>query len=413
MIVNMLLPTRLRLHPSRPPNGHVLAGGVSAIVAVSILLGLLFLALSFFGGVLVSIGSLDHGTIDGFFDPRTHDLVFLMRIYAVLCPLLGGSIAALAHLHRRLGGHVLLVKFVGFTLSTSVLIFLLLTKLGREMPFQPLAKILTLPDDLDFIGRRLLLVWPARWISLHVTGLSPLHVYYVMQAAAICVTVSLIGIWSARFVGWGSAYLGQLLLVVFLCPTFGYYNYYDIFIVATYTGALLCLWDRRYLLFCLIAGIGTLNHENALLLAFVALAACYRRETPWKSAMVVGGTLLAWLIVKVGLSVAAPMHASFHYRVISNLWKPIHQPRAMLSSLVALSPAFLCTAFGWSAASGVLRRSAVFLLLPLVAVTYLFGLFDEPRQFDVFIPLAIAIALSALPRGDVRASLDFHGFLLT
>src|SRR5260370_13362740 len=159
-----------------------------------------------------------------------------------------------------------------------------------------------------------------------------------------------------------------MLLIVLVCPTFSYHNYYDIFIIATFTGALLCLWDRRYLVFCLIAGIGTLNHENTLILAFVALAVCYRRETRRKVAAVVGGTLMAWLIAKVGISIAVPMHASFHYRVITNLWQPVHQPRAILFSLVELSPMFLCTVLGWSEAS---RRvgSTAFIFIPLLAPT--------------------------------------------
>lgn len=378
----------------------------SRLVGVSVLLGLFFLTLSYFGSVLVFIASRDHGTIDGLFTPSKHDLALLMRVYAVVCPLLGAAIALLMRLYRHISQRAVSMKFLAFTISSSAIIFILLTRLAREREFYPLGTILTAPETLDVFGRRLLLVWPARWMSLHVVGLSPLHAYYATQAAAICVTVALIGIWSARFAGWRNAYLGQVLLIVMLCPTFGFHNYYDIFIVATFTGALLCLWDRRYLLFCLIAGIGTLNHENTLILAFVALAACYQRETPRKIAAVVGGTLAAWLVVKVGISVAVPMSASVHYRVITNLWKLVHQPRAILFSLVELSPMLFCTVFGWNVASRRLRRSALFLLVPLLAVTYLFGQFNESRQFDAFIPVAIALALCALPRGKSKVG---HG----
>lgn len=382
----------------------------SMLVGVSVLLGLFFLALSFFGSVLVFIASLDHGTADGLFALSERDLVLLMRGYAIVCPLVGGTIALLIWLHRHISPPILLVKFVTSTVSISALLFILLTRLAKEKWFYPLGTILSAPEALEVFGRRLLLVWPARWMYLHVVGLSPLHIYYVTQAAAICVTVSLIGIWSARFAGWRNAYLGQMLLIVLVSPTFSYHNYYDIFIIATFTGAFLCLWDRRYLIFCLISGLGTLNHENTLILAFVALAVCYRRETPRKVAAVVGGTLMAWLIAKVGISIAVPMHASFHYRVITNLWEPVHQPRAMLFSLVELSPMFLCTVFGWSEASRRLRSSA-FMLVPLLAVTYVFGKFEESRQFDAFVPAAIAFALSALPRvgSEVAHEDEDHG----
>jgi hypothetical protein len=305
--------------------------------------------------VLVFIASLDHGTSDGLFALSEHDQVRLMRMYAIVCPLVGGTLALLIRLYRHISQHAVLMKFVASTVFSSALLFILLTKLARERLFYPLGTILTAPETMDIFGRRLLLVWPARWISLHAPGLSPLDAYDVTQAAAICVTVGLIGIWSARFAGWRNAYLGQLLLIVMVCPTFDYHNDYDIFIIATFTGALLCLWDRRYLAFCLIAGIATLNHENTLILAFVALAVCYQRETPRKVAVVVGGTLVAWLGAKVGISVAIPTHAFLHYRVITNLCKLAHQPRAMLFSLVELLPMFLCTVFGWNVASRQLR----------------------------------------------------------
>ena len=221
--------------------GETVARYTSGLVGVSVLLGLFFLALSFFGSVLVFIASLDHGTSDGLFALSEHDLVLLMRIYAIVCPLVGGTVALLMRLYRHISQRTVLMKFVAFTVSSSALLFILLTKLARERLFYPLGTILTAPETLEVFGRRLLLVWPARWMSLHAAGLSPLRAYYVTQAAAICVTVSLIGIWSARFAGWRNAYLGQLLLIVMVCPTFLYHNYYDIFIIATFTGALLCL----------------------------------------------------------------------------------------------------------------------------------------------------------------------------
>lgn len=372
------------------------------LVGVSLLLGLVFLALSFFGSsVLVRIASLDFGTREGLFTLSEHDLMHLMRIDAIVCPLVGCTLALLMQL-RPSQQTALLVKFIVSTVSMSALLFSMLFKLGRERVFYPLGTILTAPETLDVFGRRLLLVWPARWIYHHAAGSSPLNVYFVTQAVAIFVAVTLIGIWSARFAGWRNAYLGQMLLVLLLSPTFRYHNYYDIFIVATFTGALLCLWDRRYLLFCLIVGIGTLNHENTLILLFVVLAVCYQRETPRKVVAIVGGALVAWLAVKVGISIAVPTHAAVQYRVITNLWKLTHQPRAMLFALVELSPMFLCTVFGWKAASRQLRTCALFLFLPLLGVTYLFGQFDESRQFDAFIPAAIALALSALPLNESK-----------
>jgi hypothetical protein len=366
-------------------------------------LGVAFLVLSFFGNLLVQVATMDRGTGEGLFALSQQQLVALTRMAAGACLLIAFATALVQRFHHLLEAHATLLKFVAFTLSSSALLLVLLTQLASEMRFYPLATILSAPQTLDVFGRRLLLVWPAQGLSLLMPRLSPRHIYYVIQAIVICTTVSLVGVWSARFVGWRNAYLGQMFLVAMLVPTFAYHNYYDIFIVATYTGALLCLHERKYWAFGLIAAICTLNHENTLLLVFVALAVCSKREPMWKAAVISGATLLAWFVVKVGISIAVPLQTSYHYRVITNLWKVANQPRAVLFSAIELSPMFLCTVFGWKSASGLLRRAAVFLIVPLFAVTYLFGQLDESRQFDAFIPVAIGFALSGLSRGKRKS----------
>jgi hypothetical protein len=359
------------------------------VVGISLAAGALCLALSFCPGLLLSLAAIDHGTTEKLFALRAEDLTGLMRLYAAVCPLLGAMAGLLLWRWRvRAPGEWL--RHAAITVCTSTTLFLLLTRLGYEGTWYSLSKILRAPDTMEVFGRRLLLVWPAQWLYQHASGLTPLRTYYVMQAGAILATMIVVAAWSAKFAGRKDAYVGQLLLIVMLAPTLGYHNYYDIFVVGTFAAALLCLWERRYILFSVLTGVGTLNHENALLLVFVAAAVCYERETVRKTAFVA---------VKAGISLAVPMSSTFHFRIITNLWELAHEPGAIGLSLAGLFSMCLCTALGWRSAAPGLRRSALFLMIPLFAVTFLFGKFREPRQFDAFIPLAIAFALSAMRQG--------------
>jgi len=64
----------------------------------------------------------------------------------------------------------------------------------------------------------------------------------------------------------------------------------------------------------------------------------------------------------------------------------------------------LFTVLGWRAAPENLRKASIALIIPLLAVTYLFGKFREPRQLDAYIPLAIAFGICTLrPAMQMRA----------
>ncbi len=367
------------------------------------LLGLIFFALSFCGPLLLRILQADYGST-GDLPPLTEaHLTHLMRLYAILFMLGAAALAIVPRLHLGALSSAK-AKLAIYTLSLSGLLFLLLTRLESEAPWYPLKKILIPPQTLDVFGRRLLLVWPAQWIYGHIPGISPLHTFYLVQAAVILATMLVVARWSARFVGNDNAYLGQLLLIVLLAPTLTYYNFYDVAIVLIYTLALLALWDRRYVFFVLLVGIGALNHENTLLLVFTAVAVFYGREKPRRSVAVAGAAAAAWLLARLLVMFAVPLSAPFQIRVITNLWELLHDPKAIGTSIVTLLPMFLFTLWGWKSAPQLLRRSA-FLLIPLFGVTYVFGKFREPRQFDAFIPLAIGFALCALRVGFRGAGL--------
>lgn len=121
----------------------------------------------------------------------------------------------------------------------------------------------------------------------------------------------MIGEWSAIFIGERLKFIGQLLLVAMLGPTFYYFTFYDVAMVFFFAWSSLLLYQSKYALFVLVLGLGTLNHENTLLLvplaAFVLL-----HEKPPKIAMGVPfAGLGVYILARLAMQWAIPMHTLF------------------------------------------------------------------------------------------------------
>ena len=156
------------------------------------------------------------------------------------------------------------------TIGVSVSIFTVLATFARDDYFAPLETLMTNPGSLAIYGQRLLLVWFADAIKLLVPSLSYRRCYLATQFVAILAANYMIGQWAASIVGKQWKLVGQLLFAAMLIPTITYGTFYDIPIVCVYTTCLYFLYKQRYFAFVATLGIGTLNHENTLLLAPVA-----------------------------------------------------------------------------------------------------------------------------------------------
>src|ERR1017187_5544389 len=106
-----------------------------------------------------------------------------------------------------------------------------------------------------------------------------IQAFLAVQAVAIALSIYVVGEWSALFIGREMKFLGQLLLGVFLFPTFRYYNGHDFGVVIFYTAGLLFLYKKQYWMFGLAVCVGMLNHQNILLLMPPAIAILWGRET--------------------------------------------------------------------------------------------------------------------------------------
>lgn len=82
--------------------------------------------------------------------------------------------------------------------------------------------------------------------------------------------------------------------------------------------------------------------------------------------------------------------------IATNIQEVLHPTAGLLTRYLGPAIWMGIAILGYRQASPALRR-AVILLPMLVATTLVFGQFHEVRQFDAFVPVLVALILSALP----------------
>jgi len=139
--------------------------------------------------------------------------------------------------------------------------------------------------------------------------------------------------------------------------------------------------------------VGTLNHELTLLLLPIYALAQFD-HVPRKRLI---GDLLAqavlYALVRVMYFHLVPVPAAYESgKFWWNVQWMIHRHGSVVTWLGTMLPWAVAAWLGWKSAPVALRRCAI--LFPLLfATTFLFGQFNEPRQFDAFSPVAIALIL--------------------
>jgi hypothetical protein len=304
-----------------------------------------------------------------------HTLLLGTSCIVLLCILAGIAI----RFRNRISLDVL--SCIGFT----GIIFIGLRLQGYQPDWMQLTPIYQHPAEQPIFGHRLLFIWVAQaihWIAPH---LSTLSVYFISQVPAIFGAVWFVGRLARHFSA--SQILARLILVVVLLPTFTYYNFYDIGIVAFYAAALLFLFSGRYLLFVACVTLATLNHENSLLLVPVAFLVLGRKK--WSTPF---AALAGYAAVRLLLFWLYPMPRAGDIRFYTNAYYVTHFYINFYFSLFLLIIRWSWLAKCYDSASIQLKRATV--LIPmLVVITYVFGKFHELRQFDAAIPLEVCFFL--------------------
>lgn len=270
-------------------------------------------------------------------------------------------------------------------------LYFLLVRAAGERTWYPIDLLMTNPGSVPIFGQRLLFVWLADAAKALHPSLSYVNAYYISQVPAVLLTVWIVGRWSALYIGESLRWIGQLLAVVMLAMTFDYYTFYDIAVVLFYAAGLYLLKQRCYAMFVLVLAVGTLNHENTSLLIVLAFLETYRR--PKRAIAVCGAAVIAYFAVRTLQQHIMPFDHHFDWRLWSNLYYPLFGPKIIAESAASLFFWWTAAAASWRYGDAFLKRAT--LLFPmLLAVTYLFGQFQEPRQFDAFIPVVIGFILS-------------------
>jgi hypothetical protein len=241
-------------------------------------------------------------------------------------------------------------------------------------------------------GYRPLLPLAAGGLQWLFHGMNDHNAFIATQVASIAATVYLMGKWTSLYLPVFGRLPGFMLAALLLCPTIGYWTFYDIALTGFWTTCLLLLYYEKRVGYVLVFTLATFNHENILLLVPCAVLYCRGRMKWWKLMLFTLAQIAAWCGVRyvVVASVhAAPALFENHLQMNLHFWQS-YTKQALFFTGVTLLPWWGLAAMGWKHATRLLR-CAVITLPGLVLVTILFGRFDEPRQFDGFIPVCAGL----------------------
>ncbi len=265
-------------------------------------------------------------------------------------------------------------------------------------------------DMMNFVGNspfnhRILLVLPANLLKLALPGLSAVQAYCLSQLVPIVLTFYFVMRWAKLFVSGILVWLAQLILLAMLVPTISYYNFYDFAVVMFFTLCLLLLFRRKFLAYYAVFALGILNHEIMLLMVFFFTAMFthgdMNRSRLWGSITLQLAIYVAirWILFQWLPATQAVESGKMWF----NIDLILHRPVPFLSSLLSLLFWYVIGLLGIKYAPNELRR-CVLVLPVLVLITLFAGQFNEPRQFDCFIPIVVALILCFLGRKAYSSS---------
>jgi hypothetical protein len=276
--------------------------------------------------------------------------------------------------------------------GVTVILFEGMITRGFEGTWYNIELMMTHPGSVPIFGQRLLLVWPAMLLKHFVPRLSYIQAFLAIQAGGLALAVYLTGEWSALFIGRRLQFLGQVLLAIFLLPTFNYYTAHDVGVVIVYTLCFFLLYKRLYWLFGLAFCLGVLNHPNILVMVPTAAFVMWSREKRSTVAWLVLALSAAYVVIRIILNIEVPLPRSVDLRLWWNMREFAELPRMLILGTFLLIPWYICGLVAFSNADPFLRSSSILLPIQFVVFAY-YGQLNESRLFDGFIPVLTGIFL--------------------
>lgn len=279
----------------------------------------------------------------------------------------------------------------------------MLTQVGYERSWYRLASIMSYEGTPPF-QHRVMFIFPAQLLQHSMPQFGVFYSFFWSQMLAVVLMLWSVRRFATLFIRSDLAFIAQFLVLCMWAPTLGYYTFYDIGIVFVYSFCLYHLMRMELLPYLAMLVAGTLNHEITLFLV-IASALMYFGKMRFSSLLgLIALQLLLYGMVRLLLFYFIPAHQAWEGgKLLFNLDLLLNQPRRLVYSLGPLLVWYALAALGWRQAPALLRRSVI--ILPcLVAMTVMVGQLNEARQFDAFIPVAVAFMLCALrERIGIRA----------
>lgn len=241
-------------------------------------------------------------------------------------------------------------------------------------------------------GYRLLLPSLAVLIQRMHPALTDHNCFIITQVLAIAVAVYLSGKWAALFLPKMGKEFGYILCALMISQTIDYWTFYDIAIVAFWTACLLLLYRGKLWLYLAVLTVGTFNHENTLLIIPCALLYFWPTMKKSRFFLFAAAQIAAWCAVRfvvVHFTPSGPIFAN-HFWDNVHFWSFYWKRQSIFLNAIGYIPWWVLAALGWRRSPRFLRCVA-FSLPELIVITFIFGKFNEARQFVAFIPGCIGL----------------------
>jgi hypothetical protein len=307
-----------------------------------------------------------------------------------------GAVLCWALAARRLAGRgwhdsLLFDRLVLLACSAGFYVFLV--RYGYQREWYPIGKLMAYAGNPPF-QQRILFIQPALALQALMPGLGAVQAFLCSQMLAALLALWAVKRFAGLFIRRDLSFIAQPLLVAIWAPTLTYYTFYDIGILFVVAFCLYHLFRHEFRPYLLMFALGTFNHESTLFLVAISGVVLLDRMPLRQLAALLLWQLALYALVRGLLYYWLPADRAWEGGKLPYNWLLLTQrPLELLAKLGPTLAWFGLAALGLPRAPPALRRCL--LLLPcLLLMTLLFGQLHEARQFDAFIPVAVALIVA-------------------
>jgi hypothetical protein len=297
-------------------------------------------------------------------------------------------------------------------LYIGVLLTMWAVTVNLEAPFLRLDTAINHPGAIGPFRQRLLFIGVAWLFKLAIPGLLALQYFKLSQLVAAIFTFFVMRAWVRVFVGEEWEWLGSLLLAAMLVPVMAYHNFHDISVVGFYAACLMLLFRKRFVPYMLVYAVGLWNHENLLMVAGVAFIYLWLEGEVKQAVKIAAIQGVIFVLHSIALQHLVPgdrmlmSAAGFALNL-----HPIASYGIKTFILVPMKLAFPIAAavLAYRYSPRILKLALPIHFAALFTGTFLYGRFDEARQwntmFAIIVPMTV-ILLQRIVRGSEPARAD-------